>query len=219
MASTIDRCIDRKEIVAMKIQIAILMFGCISAAAQEDGNFLGSSRLMDNPLTREQARINLLNFEHNFIPKDPWRNINGSTNYAKGAGWVLFKGKILEVQPTGVRIEGWWEVQGIVRLDVEFFVAGFPYQVVENQIIGPTRQPYSAKESGVYTYPTVTGGTRTIRKLDYGVPCDPPEELLKRANAQAEARAAAVNKRKQESDEHALKWLLSQSTKDRKSVV
>jgi hypothetical protein len=35
-------------------------------------------------------------------------------------------------------------------------------------------QNFTALEDGVYTYATAIGGTSTIRKLVYGVPCDPP---------------------------------------------
>lgn len=93
-----------------------------------------------------------------------------------------------------------------------FFVAGFPYQVAENESING----YSAKENGVYTYSTTIGGTSTIRKLDYGIPCAVPVELVEKAiqtaKAQADAKAAAIKRQKEESDKNAVKWLLTQVT-------
>jgi hypothetical protein len=160
----------------MKIKIAILMFGCISAMAQSDGNFLGTSPAAfgytspEQIKSREERRANA---EYNFIPKDPWREIDGQTNLAKSEGWVNFSGKVLEVQPTGIRVDGDYGIPPN-RFPEEnrgtgiFFVSGFPYQLAENEIIDG-RDRYTAKENGVYTYPTAIGGTSTIRKLDYGV--------------------------------------------------
>ena len=44
----------------------------------------------------------------NFIPHDPWRDIDGKQEYAKGDNWVQFVGTIIEVQPKGVRIRGYF---------------------------------------------------------------------------------------------------------------
>lgn len=110
----------------LKIKIAILVFGCISATAQDSltsgGNFIGTSgagpyggynsaEQQEEVQKRNDALRLKLKTEkelaaYNFIPKDPWRKIDGQTNYAKGDGWVIFSGNVLEVQATGIRVEG-----------------------------------------------------------------------------------------------------------------
>ena len=186
------------------------------------GNFLGASRLNEVPSADELARQKAL-AEYNFIPKDPWREINGQTNYAKGEGWVQFAGKIVAVKPYGIWLEGNFSKPPFTyyfnpRLDNyqerEFFVKNYPYQCAyDDSLI--SSQNLTAKESGVYTFTNTTGGTTTVRQLDYGVPCDPPAELVEKAikaeKDQAEVRAEAIKKQKQESDERAVKWLLTQA--------
>lgn len=38
--------------------------------------------------------------------KHPWRNLNGSTNYVGGEGWVQFQGKVQEIEPIGILFQG-----------------------------------------------------------------------------------------------------------------
>jgi TPR repeat protein len=208
----------------MKIQTAILVLSCISAMAQNSlisgGNFLGASRGSGVPSADELARQKAYQaqMEYNFIPKDPWREINGQTNYAKGEGWFQFSGEIVAVKPYGIWIEGGYgkplnyNYNGRGR---EFFVKNYPYQGAYGDALFYS-QNLTAKESGVFTFTNTTGGTTTIRQLDYGVPCDPPAELVEKAikaeKDQAEAKAEAIKKQKQESDERAVKWLLPQAT-------
>jgi hypothetical protein len=206
----------------MKIQTAILVFACISATAQSDGNFLGVN--VGNPAAEKSDRERRkAAAEHNFVPKDPWRAIDGQTNYAKGEGWAAFSGKVLEVQPTGIRVNGSYGIPPDIfpeenRGSGIFFVSGFPYQVAENEIIDG-RNKYTAKENGVYTYPTAIGGTSTIRKLDYGIPRDPPEWFIKQQKEQADAAKAAASaaveaqkKKAFELQKRAVEWLLSDAT-------
>ena len=74
-------------------------------------------------------------------------------------------------------------------------------------------------ENGVYTYSTVTGGTSTIRKLDYGIPCDTPEWFIQQQKEQAEAAQVAATaafeaqkKKTFELQKHAVEWLQHQAT-------
>jgi len=227
----------------MKIQIAILVFGCVSAIAQEDGNFLGVN--VGNPAQEKAAQEaaqerqkQLFDSEYrNFIPKDPWREIEGQTNYAKGNGWVQFHGKVLEVQPNGIRVEGDCVMPGVgttihpeqgenIPTGVgpftthveEFFVNNYPYQCTESENLSLSEN-LTAREVGVYTYQTAMGGSRTIPKLDYGVPCDIPEWFIKQQREQADAAHAAAKatieaqkKKAFELQKHAVEWLLSQAT-------
>jgi len=50
----------------------------------------------------QQAELNLI------YSKDPWRAINGSTNYIGGSGWYEFQGKSQEVMADGVVFKGKW---------------------------------------------------------------------------------------------------------------
>ena len=163
----------------------------------------------------------------NFIPENPWREINGVTNYAKGDGWKEFYGKVLEVQPTGIRVRGRiyipsLNLHGVSIADVsdgeEFFIANFPYRVADETILEPSSK-YVAKESGLFTYPTVTGGSHTIKKLDYGQPCEEPlwaiiEEQKQKAleeQQKVDAQKAAQAK-KYAAQAKTITWLQSQAT-------
>lgn len=48
----------------------------------------------------QQAELNKI------YSKDPWRLINGSTNLARGYGWLEFQGVIMESRPDGVVFRG-----------------------------------------------------------------------------------------------------------------
>jgi TPR repeat protein len=65
---------------------------------------------------------------------------------------------------------------------------------------------------GTYTYSTVNGGSRTIHKLDYGIPCDPPPELIQKQIEAAKAKAILDKKRAEQAQVNAVKWLQPQAT-------
>jgi hypothetical protein len=121
---------------------------------------------------------------------------------------------VFEVQPNGIRIEGACVRPGTgtpVHPDrgdqtsdngfqEEFFLKNYPYQCVESQNLS-FNENLTAKEDGIYTYQTVEGNTRVISKLDYGVPCAAPAELvenaIRTAKEQADARADAIKNKRQ----------------------
>jgi hypothetical protein len=109
-----------------------------------------------------------------FVPKDPWRMINGQTNYVKLDG-VEFSGQVVDILPNGIRINGRWGKLGVASQEEDFFVANYPYQVVSDTMIS-SYEHLMAWYVGTYTYATVNGGSRTIHKLDYGIPCGPYPE-------------------------------------------
>jgi hypothetical protein len=161
-------------------------------------------------------------FLYDFIPRDPWRVLNGTTNYVKLQG-VEFCGKVVDITPNGVRIEGefgdlcktYYPAEGfsdVYNHDFQdFFVARFPFEVVNGQIIS-SDEHLMAWYVGAYTYTTVSGGSRTIRKLDYGIPCGPAPEFVQQ---QIEAAKAKAEKDKQKAIQlqiNAVCWLLSQAT-------
>lgn len=162
-------------------------------------------------LTLEQRNAQI-RFE-NWMPKHPWRILGGKTNWAKGDDWVQFVGKVVEVQPNGVRLEGHYGSPGFVEYSSEvyyndFFVEGFPFQMAEGDLV-TERLALTAKESGTYTYPTTLGGSRTIHKLIYGIPCDAPApspaELAAQASIQ-KSKSDAKEKAKQDAAARVLKW-------------
>ncbi len=164
----------------------------------------------------QQNTANTASAKYNFVPRDPWRAIDGATNYVKKDG-VEFCGKIMDVTKDGVRIEGeFGELFGTgyfpgVYDYEDFFVANFPFDVVNDQVI-PASQHLMAWRSGTYTYSTVNGGSRTIKKLDYGIPCEIPPELIKQQIEAAKARALADKKRAEQGQIAAVKWLQPKAT-------
>ncbi len=54
----------------------------------------------------------------------------------------------------------------------QFFVARFPYPVVNGQFIFGDDH-LMAWHVGTYTNSTMSGGSRAMEKLDYGIPCNP----------------------------------------------
>jgi hypothetical protein len=104
----------------MKVKLVLILWSSLFLTQMiTNGGIIGS---MDGPRTggqtpdpratqallevqRGYARMTLEKQHESYIPDDPWRIFGGQTNYIKNNG-VEFCGKILEVQPTGVRIEG-----------------------------------------------------------------------------------------------------------------
>jgi hypothetical protein len=129
-------------------------------------------------------------------PEDPVRIIDGKTLSVTSSNWAAFHGKILEVQPGGIRVDGYYEGLDGSFFSGEFFVAHFPYAVAENDGIG-WEHLYVALPDGVYSYRAIVG-SHTIRKLEYGevwkAPAPTPQ---KPATAEQIATAkAAADKRK-----------------------
>jgi hypothetical protein len=141
---------------------------------------------------------------YDFTPRDQWRVIDGTTNFAKGDDWVEFAGKVLEVQPgNGVRLEGnynrigsgatmYFTGNNAEDFNYEFFVANFPYDVAEGDIISVADR-FTARKTSTYSYKTTAGGSRTIRQIDYGTPYvpPPPKPLTPEQIAAAQAKVAA----------------------------
>jgi hypothetical protein len=142
-----------------------------------------------------------------FIPKDPWRNFEGNKLFVKTPGWLEFQGKVLEVQKGGIRVEGGYgESFQVIDTNKEFFVANFPYPVADGESIGlghdihamvahdagvcTLRNNYATEQGTAQTITmagvsrtteaaTVMGGSHTVRKLDYGTPCERPDDVPK----------------------------------------
>jgi hypothetical protein len=166
----------------------------------------------DNPLNHIQSPATVL------TAMDPNREVDGVVYRAEGIdeanGWVAFEGKVIEVQPGGIRLEGDYHgARGGIFYgpDAEFFVANYPYDVAEGESVGPSERTLTfplAKISGTYTYATAIGGSHTIRKLDYGKIWTPPPltpEQIAEQKAAAEKRKAEAAKKVEEAKARALK--------------
>ena len=166
---------------------------------------------------QQAAAYSLAKAKNDFIPRDPWRAINGETNYIKPIG-VEFCGKVVDVTANGVRISGefgsLFETHYLTSAEVafsgvavnysDFFVANFPFEVVSEQVVSEN-QHLMAWYVGTYTYTTVNGASRTIKKLDYGTPCNPPPELIKQQIEAAKAKALLAKKKAEQAKATALK--------------
>jgi hypothetical protein len=135
--------------------------------------------------------------------KDPYRQIGDVIWTVTGPddknGWVEFSGRVWNVQPNGVCIKGVYTGSGFGADDegIDFYVANFPYEVADDEILGRSSRTmtfYLAKEAGTYTYPTAAGGTKTLRKLDYGAIYVPPPPTPEQIEAAQRAAAAAKEK-------------------------
>lgn len=159
-------------------------------------------------------------------PRDPLRQFGDKlyTVTGVGDGWVEFEGKVLEVQPGGVRIQGSYTGYGFDGGDYtkEFFVTNFPYQVAEDEFVGNSDSEklfYCARVAGTYTYATAIGGSRTIRMIDYGTiytpppPPPPTPEQIAAAKEKAIAAKQLAQKKSAEAAERALK--LNQEAADK----
>lgn len=182
----------------MKTIIVILFLGSISTFGQFSGGYaFGNDAAKNGASAADVAEYKQR--EIYFVPRDPWRIINGTTNFAKGNDWYQFEGKILEVQPEGIRVSGLYSVPGgyvmsyaSIYQEKEFFVKHFPYRVAEDDVIRVDGK-YTAKISDNYTYPTAIGGSRTIHCLDYGFIWTPPPVTAIKKVTQTNSIASKTN--------------------------
>ena len=147
------------------------------------------------------------------ISKDPWRRINGATNFIGGAGWFEFQGERVEVRDGGIFFKGDYgniltvhpsaiidftsPIQRYLYGDKNFFVEHFPYA-------GGVFYGMMAYDLGNCIYTNSSGQVITIRKFDYGTPCTKiwsPEELAaikERVEAPKKAAQAKIVKSNQD---------------------
>lgn len=195
----------------MQMKIAWIILGIFGIAS--------GTALFSQDADLQQRRQDIINARNSFVPRDPWRAIDNATNYVKIEG-VEFYGKIVDITSAGIIINGsYGKLYGdpypkpyspnLFDYD-DFFVANFPFEVVNDQVIQEDEH-LMAWYVGTYTYTTVSGASRTIKKLDYGVPCGPPAPTKEQIEA-AKAKALLDKKRAEESQINAVKWLQSQAT-------
>lgn len=156
----------------------------------------------------------------NWTPDDPWRIIDGKTNWAKGQNWYQLAGRVVEVQPHGIRVEGvYTDRPGYLthRLDdysdkKDFFIRDFPYAVAEGDVIGESMN-LTGVANGIYSYPTVLGASKSLHEFVYGKPCGEPQESIDARKAAEAAETAkqnskieAAKKAKRDAAARILKW-------------
>jgi len=118
----------------------------------------------------ETLRLSLLERKR-FIPKDPWRVIDGETKYLSAdSGFVRFSGQIQEIATNGIRIFGQYGNSP----QEEYFVLSFPDGFAVGESIGRENN-YAAFENGEFHYVTVDGYAKSLPKLYYGKPCGRPK--------------------------------------------
>jgi len=193
---------------------------------------------------REEPKL-----ENPVPPSDPWRIVDGEKVCIAGPGWrdfyfpdhdgqwqangrrpilakgwVSFSGEVIEVQPRGIRVRGLVDKGNAGSV---FFIERFPYQVAEESFVSG-----AAKAAGVYTYPTVLGGTSTIHNFDYGlISTAPPraipslEELNQQRQASldkktaSQARSFQINLELAKSGDPLGQWRLGQMYRDGEGVA
>jgi hypothetical protein len=133
-----------------------------------------------------QARRNeIADQQKYFIPRDPWRItktqtrsdgvliLETKTNYAKGADWMQFYGKVTQIVQDGIVVDGWVGPP----LDYEYgytnmliTVTGFPYKVHPGVVLQATGK-FVAR---VIYFPHDEKSYQQVARFDYGKPTSPP---------------------------------------------
>lgn len=179
----------------MKIDLAFFL-SLTAASAWAGGALTGSIKATDQTIAAKQNQARAMEDLRKDLRKDFYRVVNGQTNSLLADGWCRFYGKILQTTRDGVRIEGYFaNLKTGAQVPGEFFVKHFPWKLPDDSLVG-YRDRIFAKEVGTFDYTTVLGANRSIRALDYGIPCPAPE-MKPQTNAVAEPKietnAAASN--------------------------
>ena len=80
-----------------------------------------------------------------------------------------------------------------------FYVAGFPFSTAENDILS-WQSNWAAKQTGTFTYTSVSGASTTVHQLSYGEPCDAPLPPQPTAQQVSDQRAQSELKASQAAD-------------------
>ncbi len=145
----------------------------------------------------EMAELNAL------YAKDPWRNIGGATNVARGPGWCEFQGYGLVFRDGGVIFKGSYgnvltvhpsgNAPNVFYGNDLFFVENFPYPA--RRRVG--YDSMMAHFEGFYSYKSPSGQPIQIKKFDYGTPCIKvwsPEEIAANQKKMDDQKQAVVDK-------------------------
>jgi|GEM_PF-2138623 len=125
-----------------------------------------------------------------FVPRDPWRALNGTTNYVK-AGGVEFCGRVVEITGNSARLDGAFGPLFTTTYDpaipnhTSFIVTNLPPGLAGAGMIRP-EDHLMAWDLG----PVTLANGAVTERLDYGIPCPAPPpspEQLEAARSRKDA--------------------------------
>lgn len=136
--------------------------------------------------------VQLKENQKQFVPTDPWRVTNDKTNYAKGAEWCQFEGRVVQVFPSGIELQGWFGEPLLYTLPGElpnqlFFLSNYPRPVSVGQVLSRNDRLVALKAG--------TTPSGNLPSLDYGVvwaPALTEEQKAKAARAKNDAGAKVL---------------------------
>src|SRR5205085_3720750 len=123
---------------------------------------------------------------------DSWREVDGRVEQLRSVDWCEFSGTVEQHHSANtVRINGTFRDRATDnRFKGAFVVVNFPYSVADGDHVG-RGQLLLAKQAGMFTYSSVLGGPRQLRKLDFGKPAWAPKPRDLTLQEKELARAAA----------------------------
>lgn len=125
----------------------------------------------------DELRRSLLE-EKKKIPENPWREINGVKKYVKAdPDFATYWATVVQSTDDGILVK-------IDLFETELFLKHYPFRCGDGAKIS-----FTAVNGGLYAYETVLGARKTVSSLDYGVPCERPEN-----GTQVEIEAQQLNK-------------------------
>jgi hypothetical protein len=142
---------------------------------------------LESQRSESDKKIEHLRAIQSFMPKNLWRMLDGKIYNAKDESWFQFTGKILEVRPNGILVDGeFGSPLETTSGEHEYFVENFPlqnYPMADDDVITYPMNfvaHYDPRSMFKYTNTTIDLSVHTIRKLDYGQIIDsPPPDLVK----------------------------------------
>jgi hypothetical protein len=108
---------------AMKTVLTLLLLGSLASSAvaqtqppttpkhhhKKDPNAPGDTNApaaQPDPSADQTKQVQ--EYQKTFVPTDPWRVMNEKTNFARGAEWVQFEGRVTQVTADGLVVQGWF---------------------------------------------------------------------------------------------------------------
>jgi hypothetical protein len=141
-----------------------------------------------------------------------WRLVENQTLAVSEAnGWRFISGRVISVISRGEYILGLGLGDRCVRAS----------HAPDGRVDGDSISGW-AIETGTYSYTTILRGQRTVAVCDFGIPCDPPPEILERqlaaARTAAEAASRAEAERQKRGAESSLRFHLAQASNGQPSA-
>lgn len=226
----------KKKLAVMVVTALVVGSSGAASVKSSEVERANAAKARDAEATRASRAKELAEF--NARPAE-WRMVGGKAvrvpwRFAlTNTAWWSLSGKVIQVLPNGLLVDGYWLRLGQSRGDGLFVLKNWPDQAADGSHVSTM-----AAEIGTTSYTSVLGATKTVRVFDRGVDCAPPPPTAaeqaaaevareRRAIAAAEAeRAAAAEKirvaaailkfhqvRASEGSEESKKWLLDHGEK------